>query len=159
MVSPLLNTFGSLPPDSPTPYPNESFPPLPSSQPSSPPLPPSSLPSLHPPSSASSASTAASKPRAKSYASATASPRIRKETVLFRSSTVNGQTDVATNLVVHKTGTTDHSVFYHVPKNLAHLRSEIALRLSEKFPFGVGLGLTSSEDQSGTNIEISLISK
>ncbi|KAI8327075.1 hypothetical protein EDC96DRAFT_588844 [Choanephora cucurbitarum] len=157
MVSPPLNTFGSLPPDSPTSYPNESFPPLPSSQPLSPPLPPSSLPSLHPPSSVSSAE---SKSCTMSYASATASSlRNRKETVLFRSSTVNGQNNVTTNSVVYETGTTDYSVFYHVPESLTHLRSKIALKLSEKFPFGVDLGLTPSEDQSNTNIEISLVSK
>ncbi|OBZ81801.1 hypothetical protein A0J61_10149 [Choanephora cucurbitarum] len=160
MVPPLQNTFGPLPTDSPISSQNASFEPLPDTQ-SSPSSPqPSLSPSLPPSlSSASSSSSSSSKPRMMSYAAATASSRTRNETVIYRSSTLSGQYNDTIHPVVHKTGTTDFSVFYHVPKKLAHLRSEVALRLSEKFPFGVGLGLTSTEDPLGTVIEISLVSQ
>ena len=51
--------------------------------------------------------------------------------------------------LVHKTGA----------KYLAHLRSWIAFKFKENIPFDTGLDLTLAEDQSGANIDISLVSK
>ncbi|ORE14003.1 hypothetical protein CU097_008373 [Rhizopus azygosporus] len=47
---------------------------------------------------------------------------------------------------IHRTGTTDHSVFYRIPHHLKNLKVPFSIALSEKFLFGVGLGFTTHED-------------
>lgn len=80
-----------------------------------------------------------------------------KEFSLYRSQNVVGTDNDKERNVVHRTGTTDHSVFYHVPSHFDHLKASLAEKINEVFPFGVGLGLTSSANSDGTTIEISLI--
>ncbi|OBZ81781.1 hypothetical protein A0J61_10172 [Choanephora cucurbitarum] len=112
MIPPLQHTFGSLPPDNPTSNPPTSLEPLPDTQ-LSPHIPLSALPL----STSSASSFFSPKPLAMSYAAVAVSSRIRKETVLYRSSIFDGHDNDNTHSLVHKTGTADHSVFYHVPKN------------------------------------------
>ena len=59
---------------------------------------------------------------------------------------------------IHRTGTTDHSVFYRIPHRLKNLKVPFSIVLSEKLPFGVGLGFTIHEDVQGTAVEVTLIS-
>lgn len=87
------------------------------------------------------------------------SSRVRKEVPLFRSSAIGGRADDSSRQLVHRTGTTDHSVFYQVPKHLSSLKADLHTQIRQLFPFGVGLGLTSSEDNEGTTIEITLNDK
>ncbi|KAI9485304.1 MAG: hypothetical protein EXX96DRAFT_603654 [Benjaminiella poitrasii] len=75
------------------------------------------------------------------------------------SSEKRGSSNDAFRHLVHRTGTTDHSVFYHVPKNLSPLHSALVVQLRELFSIGVDLRLTSSDDANGTNIEIVLATK
>ncbi|KAI9469778.1 MAG: hypothetical protein EXX96DRAFT_612288 [Benjaminiella poitrasii] len=81
-------------------------------------------------------------------------PRPRKEVPLFRSSVLGGSLNNTFRHLLH------HSVCYQVPKkNISPLHSALAVQLRELFPIGVGLGLTSSDDANGTNIEIALGTK
>ncbi|KAI7897864.1 uncharacterized protein BX663DRAFT_490490 [Cokeromyces recurvatus] len=86
-------------------------------------------------------------------------PHPRKELSLFRSTEIENYSNDPSKRLIHLTGTTEHSVFYHIPKHLSSLRSSLALKLSQKFPLGVGLGLTLTEDSTGTNMEFTLASK
>ncbi|KAG2199575.1 hypothetical protein INT47_012175 [Mucor saturninus] len=150
MLSPLLNTSRALPPDNvPTP------PSLSSSSPSS--------NETHLPTS-----SAPTSPRSYADVAAISSPRVsvtktapvntvpRTNITLFRSSNLEGVPIDPTRNLMHRTGTTEYSVFYQVPKTLLNVRPALAQALSDMFPPGIGLGLSSSDDSNGTTIEISL---
>lgn len=59
---------------------------------------------------------------------------------------------------IHRTSTTDHSVFHHITLHLNHLKALFNITLSERFPFGIGLDITTHEDAQGTIIEVTLTS-
>ncbi|KAI9470526.1 MAG: hypothetical protein EXX96DRAFT_359956 [Benjaminiella poitrasii] len=155
MILPLQNTPGTLPPDN-------TF--------TTPPIIPSSLSSeiINQPAYAAASShsyanvvSISSPPRAHSRMStilktSSSPPHPQKEVPLFRSPALGGSSNDAFRHLVHHTGTTDHSVFYHVPKNISSLRSALAVQLRELFSIGAGLGLTFSDDAYGTNIKIAL---
>lgn len=80
----------------------------------------------------------------------------RKEHCLYRSDDIGIPSASQTSFALHKNGSTDHSVFYHVPGNSKSLKADLAAALSLRFPFGDGLGLTHQDIPSGTTIEMSL---
>ncbi|KAG1171135.1 hypothetical protein G6F70_007218 [Rhizopus microsporus] len=84
-------------------------------------------------------------------------PTARKEISLYRSFDSANETAHST-YSIHRTGTTDHSVFYRIPHRLKNLKVPFSIVLSEKLPFGVGLGFTIHEDVQGTAVEVTLIS-
>lgn len=152
MVPPLQNTSGTLPPDN--------APSLPFISSLSPPLETNNQENNVPPTLSYAAVTSLSSRHSSNLRSNTnSSSRVKKDVTLFRASDINGPTDDTAHQLIHRTGTTDHSVFYQVPKNQTSLKNELQHELRQLFPFGVGLGLTSSEDNNGTTIEITLIDK
>ncbi|CEG77011.1 hypothetical protein RMATCC62417_11828 [Rhizopus microsporus] len=80
-----------------------------------------------------------------------------KEFHLYRSQNVVSTDNDNERNVVHRTCTTDHSVFYHMPSHPDHLKASFAEKINEVFSFGVELGLASSTGSNGTTIENSLI--
>ncbi|KAG2228472.1 hypothetical protein INT48_003129 [Thamnidium elegans] len=153
MLSPLHITHGTLPPDNAltSPLTNLSPPPIESSSQSTSETFSRSYASV----------TAATTPGLHSSRSTSKSStnQHRKTYPLFRSPALGGRSNDLHRNVIHRTGTTEHSVFYQVPKHQLHLRPALALKLSETFPQGVGLGLTSTEDMNGTTLEITLATK
>ncbi|RCH91805.1 hypothetical protein CU098_005026, partial [Rhizopus stolonifer] len=153
MVLPLKNNFGSLPPDKGS---NTN----PNSSQSSTDY--STQPSQN-------ISGVSIQPAFTSYAHVTSAPPVRKissrnsanlrtEASLFRSFDSDNQT-LSSPSVIHRTGTTDNSIFYHIPHHLKHMRVAFSIALSDKFPFGIGLGLTTQGDSKGTIVEVTLASK
>jgi hypothetical protein len=97
--------------------------------------------------------------RLDSRSSKSNSPHPKKELSLFRSTEIENYSNDSSKRLIHLTGTTDYSVFYHIPKRYSSLRSALGFELSQKFPLGIGLGLTVSEDSTGTYLEFTLASK
>lgn len=62
-----------------------------------------------------------------------------KEFSLYLTQNVAGTDNDKERSVVHRIGTIDHSVFYHVPSHLDHSKASLARKTNEVFPFGVGL--------------------
>ncbi|CEI93021.1 hypothetical protein RMCBS344292_07266 [Rhizopus microsporus] len=82
---------------------------------------------------------------------------VRKEISLYRSFDSANETTQPT-YSIHRTGTTDHSVFYRIPHRLKDPKVPFSIALSEKFLFGVGLGFTTHEDVQNTFLKVTLIS-
>ncbi|RCH89332.1 hypothetical protein CU097_002722 [Rhizopus azygosporus] len=82
---------------------------------------------------------------------------VRNEISLYRSFNSANETTQST-YSIHRTGIIDHSVFFTFPHCLKNLKIPFSIALSEKFPFGVGLGFTIHEDIQDTVVKVTLIS-
>ncbi|CEG74358.1 hypothetical protein RMATCC62417_09593 [Rhizopus microsporus] len=87
-------------------------------------------------------------PRSSTLGKPSAELALPKELSLYRSQNVIGKDNHKQKSVIRRTGTTDHSVFYHVSSHLDHLKASLAEKINEVFPFGAELGLTSSIDSA-----------
>ncbi|CEG82533.1 hypothetical protein RMATCC62417_16592 [Rhizopus microsporus] len=151
MVLPLPDTFGSMPPDIAPISPNIN----PSALSSTPHTDTDIVNSLQPTATRTYAAIVSLPLTTK------ASPKgistVWKEISLYRSFGSTNETSQLT-YSIHRTGTTDHSVFYRIPHRLKNLKVPFSIVLSEKFSFGIGLGFTTHEDIQGIVIEVTLIS-
>ncbi|RCH97304.1 hypothetical protein CU097_004583 [Rhizopus azygosporus] len=151
MVLPLPDTFGSMPPDIAPISPN-----INPSAPSSTPRTDTDTVNSQQPTATRTYAAIASLPLA-TKASPKGISTVRKKISSYRSFDSANKTTQST-CSIHRTGTTDHSVFYRIPHRLKDLKVPFSIALSEKFPFGVGLGFTTHEDVQGTVAKVTLIS-